>query len=140
MSKLSYASSTFILNAGRGHYGNTLIVANGYLLADAAFVYATNVAPSTMEDIKTSIHVREMKLIGFISVDDHHNRRGTGMKAFDGIELGRYGEYRLYEEIPWMQRAVSSPRKELVKELRKTISREGNRYLREQFIKQGEAL
>jgi hypothetical protein len=37
-----------------------------------------------------------------------------------------------------MKDAVNHPREDLKKELRKTLSREGNRYLREQFIKQGE--
>lgn len=139
MPKLYYSSSTFILNAGRGKYGTTMIVANGHIVADAAFIFATNVSPETMVDIKTSVHITNMKLIGFITIDDHRTQKSHGLKAFDGIDFGRYGEYRLYEEIPWIRDAVTSPRKELAKELRKAISREGNRYLREQFLKQGEA-
>jgi hypothetical protein len=77
-----------------------------------------------------------MKLIGFTDVENRS--RTIAMRAFDGIDFGRYGEARLYEEIQWMKDAVNHPREDLKKELRKTLSREGNRYLREQFIKQGD--
>lgn len=60
------------------------------------------------------------------------------MKAFDGIEFARYGEARLYEVLPWLEKAPHRQRKELVQELRKTLSREGNRYLREMFIRNNE--
>jgi hypothetical protein len=135
MPKLQYAASTIIMNTGKN-----LLIVNGHLIMDAAFIYAVNCIPEYLESgLKTSFHIHHHKLIGFIQTDGKGSSiPGSAMKAFDGIELGKYGEARLYDEIPWMKEAVSSQRQELIKELRKTLSREGNRYLREQFIKQGE--
>lgn len=131
MPKLSYASATFILNCGKSR----LLIVNAYTIMDAAFIFADSVYEDTVRDgLKTSVYVRSMSLIGFTEIEN--GSRIIAMKAFDGIDFGRYGEARLYEEIHWMKDAVSHPRKDLKKELRKTLSREGNRYLREQFLKQ----
>jgi hypothetical protein len=133
MPKLSYSSATFLLNCGK----NRILVVNGHSIMDSAFIFAGAYFEDSIRDgLKTSFHIRDMKLIGFTEIENRS--RIIAIKAFDGIDFGRYGEARLYEEISWMKDAVSHPRENLKKELRKALSREGNRYLREQFIKQGE--
>jgi len=135
MPKLDFSAATFILNAGK----RTFLVVNGYTLVDAAFIFAGSAWEEELaQGLKTAFVIRTMKLIAVCQKDENTIIPGTAMKAFDGVEFARYGEARLYEALPWLEKAPHRRRKELVQELRKTLSREGNRYLREMFIRNNE--
>jgi hypothetical protein len=124
-------SATYIFNSDKGR----VVICNAFTIMDAAFIFAGSVSDYALKNgVATDAVFKDLVLIGFCELEN--NEYVNAMKAIEGVNFGKYGLARLYDTVSWTKTATNRPRKDLMKELRKTLSREGNRYMRELFIKE----